>query len=74
MKAPDVTYFWHCKAPLEHWILASFVLCLFMDFDSVMHKQKRTELGQYLHVALINRAGYLYGRILTEVVSIDQTQ
>ena len=27
-----------------------------------------------LHLALINRAGGLYGRILTEVVSTDRTQ
>ena len=28
----------------------------------------------FLYLALINRAGGLYGRILTEVVSTDQTQ
>ena len=29
--------------------------------------------GTYMYLALINRAGGLYGRILTEVVSTDLT-
>ena len=32
------------------------------------------EEGKLLYLALINRAGGLYGRILTEVVSTDRTQ
>ena len=32
------------------------------------------QLGAIQYLALINRAGGLYGRILTEVVSTDRTQ
>ena len=31
-------------------------------------------LFEYFYLALINRAGGLYGRIVTEVVSTDRTQ
>ena len=40
--------------------------------DRIKEMKKRKEEGHDL--ALINRAGGLYGRILTEVVSTDRTQ
>ena len=67
---------------------AKFFPCVFMDRDGVevhIQAKKRTrsifqpplpnKLDQEkIYLALINRAGVLYGRILTEVVSADRTQ
>ena len=36
-----------------------------------MHLTLSVQLGSIMYLALINRAGGLYGRILTEVTSTD---
>ena len=48
-----------------------------MGFDTVAYKEQIDIFRRNLlpcDLALINRARGLYGRILTEVVSTDQTQ
>ena len=46
---------------------------LYITWRKVANKITRKLIGGY-NLALINRAGGLYGRILTEVVSADRTQ
>ena len=45
---------------------------VFIILQIFFAKRAIFKIGEYL--ALINRAGGLYGRILTEVVSTDRTQ
>ena len=47
--------------------------CLYFKFQRAFVKKKDKNI-KWNNLALINRAGGLYGRILTEVVSTDRTQ
>ena len=52
----------------EAWVALGYRLGQLLRFFRAL------QTSRVLHLALINRAGGLYGRILTEVVSTDRTQ
>ena len=54
-------------------VLREFQLVIFVDKE--FHRRGPVNFRERRpYLALINRAGGLYGRILTEVVSTDRTQ
>ena len=66
----NVMFIWQLDSPAT--ILGTNRLDEFLVWN--VHVKERALLSSQYNLALINRAGGLYGRILTEVVSTDRTQ
>ena len=61
----------HRKIQSSHLNLNKRINRLFFQLANLFH----TEIGKFDdYLALINRVGGLYGRILTDVASTDRTQ